>query len=63
MVSPKDLKPKIHERIGLRALETKKKKRKGLACQDQRIKESPVERIGLGSPEATKGSRSSGRAT
>ena len=28
MVSPKDLKPKIHERIGLRALETKKKKEK-----------------------------------
>ena len=28
MVSPKDLKPKIHERIGLRALETKKRKKR-----------------------------------
>ena len=61
MVSLKDLKPKIHEK----ALGPMKQReeRKGLACQDKRIKESLVERTGLRSSEVAKGSGSSGRAT
>ena len=65
MVSPsplkKDLKPRTHERIGLRAYETKGKKEKA-PCQDQKIKGSPVGRIGLGYPEVARGSGFSGRA-
>ena len=34
--------------------------RKSLACQDKRIEGSPVEKAGLGSPEAAKGSGSLG---
>ena len=60
MVSPKDLKPKIHEK----ALGPMKQReeRKGLAYQDQRIKKSLVERTGPRSSEAAKGSGSLGRA-
>ena len=64
MVSPspskKDLKPRTHERIGLRAYETKGKKEKA-PCQDQKIKGNPVGRTGLGYPEAARGSGFSGR--
>ena len=56
----KDLKPKTHEGTGLRAHEAKG--RKSPACQDQKIKGSPVEKTGLGYPEAARGSGSSGHA-
>ena len=39
-----------------------REKRKGPACQDQRIKESPVQRTRPGSPEVANGLGSSGRA-
>ena len=39
-----------------------REERKGTTCQNHRIKESLVERIGSGSLEFAKGSRSSGRA-
>ena len=39
-----------------------REERKGPACQDQRIKESPVERTRLGSLEPAKGSGSLGHA-
>ena len=59
----KYLKPKTHERTGLKAHETEGRKEKSPACQDQKIKESPVERIGSRYPEAAKGLGSSGCAT
>ena len=62
MVSPKDLKPKTYEGTSLRAHEMKGGKKKGPACRDQKIKGSPVERTGLGYPEATRVSGSSGHA-
>ena len=64
MASQKDLKPKIHEEIGLRAHETKgrKKRPSPLRLEDKKRK-SPVERIKLGSPEDPKGSGSSEHAT
>ena len=46
MVGPKDLKPKIHEGVGFKSPRNRGKKEKVPACQDQRTKESPVERIG-----------------
>ena len=48
MASPKDLKPKIYEGIGLRAHETKRKKEKGPTCQDERIKKERVQWNELG---------------
>ena len=59
MVSPKDSEPKIHEKTGLRAHETRgRKKRPNLPrSEDQR-----EFRIGSGSPEAAKSSGSSGHA-
>ena len=59
MVSPKDSEPKIHERTGLRAHETRgRKKRPNLPrSEDQR-----EFRIGSGSPEAAKSSGFSGHA-
>ena len=59
MVSPKDLEPKIHERIGLRAHETRgRKKRPNLPrSEDQR-----EFRTGPGSLEAAKSSGSLGHA-
>ena len=44
MVGLKDLKPKIHKGVGFKGLWNRGKKENGLACQDQRTKESPVER-------------------
>ena len=59
MVSPKDSEPKIHERTGLRAHETRgRKKRPNLP----RSKDQREFRIGSGSPEAAKSSGSSGHA-
>ena len=49
----KDGKPKSFEA-------QKPMERKDLASQDQGVEESPVERVGLGSPRATKGSGSLG---
>ena len=62
MVGPNPLKrfkPKTHEGIGLRAYEMKGRKEK---AQIRKSKGSPVVRIGLGYPEATRSSGSSGRA-
>ena len=39
------------------------RKEKSPTCQDQKIKESPVGRIGPGYPEAARSLGSSGRAT
>ena len=44
MVDPKDLKPKIHEGIGFKSPCNRRKKEKGPTHQDQRTKESPLER-------------------
>ena len=64
MASPKDLKPKIHEEIGLRAHETKgRKKRPSPPRSEDKKRKSLVERIKLGSPEDAKGSGSSEHAT
>ena len=63
MASQKDLKPKIHEEIGLRAHETKgRKKRPSPLRSEDKKRKSPVERTGPGSSEDAKGLRSSGRA-
>ena len=59
----KDLKPRTHKRTGLRAHETKGRKEKSPACQDKKIKESPVGKTGPGYLEAARGSGSLGRAT
>ena len=65
MASPKDLKPKIHEEIGLRAHETKGRKKRPSPprSEDKRKKRKSLgERTGPRSLEDAKGSGSSRHA-
>ena len=59
----KRFKPKTHEGIGLRAHETKGRKKEAQPAKIEKSKGSPMVRIGPGYPEAARSSRSSGRAT